>query len=392
MARLLSEKYFNGLTEWPQNFTRLDWLVRIAEVEVEIMQQKRETLMREGALKKPMLVEPPKKQRSPPIDSTRTDHSLKRKWSSNRINDDRAPKKQRSCDGPKLKASAMESSRRETNAIGRGDVGWKKRKVMPKNNVKKAKGSTKNSPKKKEPIGSPSTPPKYHDLPDEFKREIVRLEGTRLGLVIQKRITMTDISPGENRLSMPEAQIVSMDFLEAKEKELLEGQQTMKVQLIDPGLVKGDINLRLWHMKSSKLYVLRTQWGAVAQRNELKPGQLVQVWSFRVNGALHLALVLVKESGGKGDRKESDGSDSGGRRIAVEGETSSGRGGGTEIMEEKKDENNRNASAASTVINGSDHESPNPGGDHACPNPGGDHASPNPSGSSKEDADVEPKL
>ncbi|CAN6709369.1 unnamed protein product [Malus baccata var. baccata] len=397
MARLLSEKYFDGLTEWPQNFTKFDWLVTIAGVEVEmhtqeekLMERKRETLMKEKALKQPMLVEPPKKQRSPPIGSTRTDYSLKRKWASNSINDDRAPKIQRSCGGPKI---IFQSMYRGDDDLGRGDLGCKKQNVMPKDKVKKAKGSTKNSLKTKEPIGSPSTPPKYHDLPDEFKREIARLEGTRLSLVIQKPLTMTDVNQNDNRLSMPEAQIVSMDFLEGAEKELLKENQTMSVQLIDPGLVKGGINLRRWHMKKkpdknsskpekngSKIYVLRTQWGAVAKRNKLKPGQLVQVWSFRVNGALYLALVLVKESRGEGDHKESDGGHSGGKSGVVEGETSGsstgigGSGGGSEIMEEKKDDNNGNASGASTVINGSD------------------HASPNRSGSRKEDADVEPKL
>ncbi|KAB2620338.1 B3 domain-containing protein [Pyrus ussuriensis x Pyrus communis] len=148
---------------------------------------------------------------------------------------------------------------------------------------------------------------RLHDLPEEFKREIERLGGTKVELVIEKQLTKTDISSSIDRMSMPLNQLVSISFLEDEDKEMLENCKTMTVQLIDPGLVHGDINLRRLVMGKNPIYALRTQWGDVARKNKLKAADLVQVWSFRVNRALHLALVLAKSSSVEGDHQESDG-------------------------------------------------------------------------------------
>ncbi|KAI5347206.1 PREDICTED: B3 domain-containing At1g05930 [Prunus dulcis] len=60
--------------------------------------------------------------------------------------------------------------------------------------------------------------------------------------------------------------VSSTDFLEDDERGRLEKEETMNVQLTDPGLVQGDVNLRRWDMKKkngknhSIMCVLRTQW------------------------------------------------------------------------------------------------------------------------------------
>ncbi|TQD94583.1 hypothetical protein C1H46_019828 [Malus baccata] len=189
-----------------------------------------------------------------------------------------------------------------------GDVGWtpvelKMQKMSLKNNNKKGADTMNIALKKKETI-SPSAPLGYHDLPEKFKREIERLGGTKVELVIEKQLTKTDLRSG--RMSMPLNQIVSISFLEDEDMEMLENGETMTVRLIDPGLVQGDINLRRLEKREGKnpIYVLRTQWGDVARKNKLKAADLVQVWSFRVNRALHLALVLVKSSSVDGDHQE----------------------------------------------------------------------------------------
>ncbi|BFG23177.1 hypothetical protein CerSpe_094500 [Prunus speciosa] len=224
-------------------------------------------------------------------------------------------------------------------------------------NANKGTGSiNKITPKRKELSSLSSSV--HHDLPEAFKRKIDSLGGTEVALVIQKKLRETDLSKSGNRMSMPLNQISSTDFLEDDERGRLEKEETMKVQLIDPGLVQGDINLRRWNMKkkngkNSKIYVLRTQWSDVAKRNHLKEKDLVQVWSFRVSGALYLALVLVNESCG-GDQKESD--DGGYKSSVVDGEISSGGShGGAEVIEERRDGNNI---GETSVTNGSNHTSP----------------------------------
>ncbi|CAB4301688.1 unnamed protein product [Prunus armeniaca] len=185
--------------------------------------------------------------------------------------------------------------------------------MLKKKNANKGTSSINKITPKREELSSLSSSA-HHDLPEAFKRKIDSLGGTKVALVIQKKLRKTDLSKSGNRMSMPLNQISSTDFLEDDERGRLEKEETMKVQLIEPGLVQGDINLRRWNMKKKN--------GKKQQnRNHLKEKDLVQVWSFRVNGALYLALVLVNESCG-GVQKESD--DGAYKSSVVDGEISSG--------------------------------------------------------------------
>ncbi|KAH0979186.1 hypothetical protein GBA52_006363 [Prunus armeniaca] len=210
---------------------------------------KGERLMEEKALKKPALIE---------------------------------PKKQRSSDGPKLMHSAIASARK-TNSLKRkfqsGDdddddsTNWapvecKKQRMMmmlKKKNANKGTSSINKITPKREELSSLSSSA-HHDLPEAFKRKIDSLGGTKVALVIQKKLRKTDLSKSGNRMSMPLNQISSTDFLEDDERGRLEKEETMKVQLIEPGLVQGDINLRRWNMKkkngkSSKISLLGSCFG-----------------------------------------------------------------------------------------------------------------------------------
>ncbi|KAM1142263.1 hypothetical protein FF1_042077 [Malus domestica] len=176
---------------------------------------------------------------------------------------------------------ATEDLMQEELKLGdRTPVELKMQKMSLKNNTKKGVDTMNIALKKKELI-TPSASLGYHDLPEEFKREIERLSGTKVELVIEKQLTKTDISSSTNRMSMPLNQLISISFLEDEDKEMLENCKTMTVQLIDPGLVQGDINLRRLVMGKEKkpgsaIFVLRTQWGDVARKNKLKAGDVVQ--------------------------------------------------------------------------------------------------------------------
>ncbi|PKI53214.1 hypothetical protein CRG98_026415 [Punica granatum] len=60
-----------------------------------------------------------------------------------------------------------------------------------------------------------------------------------------------------------------------------------------------DLGLRRWEMRknggksSTVSYVLARGWNGVVARNDLKKGDLVQVWSFRVGLELGLALIAM---------------------------------------------------------------------------------------------------
>ncbi|KAJ7946643.1 B3 domain-containing protein [Quillaja saponaria] len=143
------------------------------------------------------------------------------------------------------------------------------------------------------------------DLPEEFKSEISKWGGTEVTLVIQKPLFKTDLQRDHGRVSIPVKQIREK-FLRDYEEEVLENQQEIDVQLIHrpegsgiPIIRTTNIILRQWDMKKlsgkvSTTYVLRTTWNDVAKVNGLKPGDVIQIWSFRnKKEKLCLALVVV---------------------------------------------------------------------------------------------------
>lgn len=191
-----------------------------------------------------------------------------------------------------------------------------------KNNFEKRKGLMEKQ--KKNLVRNTTTT--THDLPEKLKKKIETLGGIKVELVIEKKLFKSDTIQGENRLSMPLKQIRS-NFLEDDEVKRLEKDETLTVSLIDTKLQERDICLRRWNMKTSKWYVLKTQWIKIVRDNKLKTDDVIQVWSFRdENNNLHLALVLVEI-----DLREIKGEDSNGSRCSkngfFHGESSSGNSG-----------------------------------------------------------------
>ncbi|XP_030944816.1 B3 domain-containing protein At1g05920-like [Quercus lobata] len=165
-------------------------------------------------------------------------------------------------------------------------------------------------PTKKAIVGPPPPP----ILPPEFKDVINTLNGRDELLVIQKKLFKTDITKGNNRFSIPLRQIVREDFLSKQEKKELRAWQEIPARLINSKLqIFNDVVLIQWDMpkdtrNTSSTYALKTDWNNVRLSNDLKEGDLVQLWSFQVGqqacedassstatnkGQLCFALVLL---------------------------------------------------------------------------------------------------
>ncbi|XP_012827442.1 PREDICTED: B3 domain-containing protein At1g05920-like [Erythranthe guttata] len=173
--------------------------------------------------------------------------------------------------------------------------------------------SNNNSPKKKKESsgeGLSSSQPPPRPLPEEFKEVIRRLAqgGKRVSeekLVIEKGLFKTDLAKGNNRLSIPFTQVLDHTFLTDEETHFLttrDGNNKMnfkEVTIIEPSLELEKVKLCRWDMNkangknTSSNYVLNGAWSNVAQRNHLEPDDVVQLWSFRIDQELHLALVKI---------------------------------------------------------------------------------------------------
>ncbi|KAK2973741.1 hypothetical protein RJ640_019741, partial [Escallonia rubra] len=148
----------------------------------------------------------------------------------------------------------------------------------------------------------PTPPP---DMPTEFKNRIREMGGTEPVLVIQKALFKSDVRDLEGRLSIPKNHIEE-GFLTDEEERVLDSRRgrrfgEMPTLLIEPKLGECCILLRKYMMKKTALYVLMKPWQEVVKRNGLKKGMVVQVWSFRVDLKLVLALVIVGSNTNEGD-------------------------------------------------------------------------------------------
>ncbi|KAE8008249.1 hypothetical protein FH972_004779 [Carpinus fangiana] len=158
---------------------------------------------------------------------------------------------------------------------------------------RKTKKQRKNTTEIKQAV--PDRPP---CMPTVFKDKIMKqLKGSDIMFVIQKDLTITDMNASQNRLLVPRDPKRD-DFLRSEEQLSLEEKEAdgrhfkgKKVQLIEPGLQLSTIILKKWKLGSRNYYVLSNTWMDVAKRNRLKPGNTIQLWSFRVNQELHLALI-----------------------------------------------------------------------------------------------------
>ncbi|KAK1364834.1 hypothetical protein POM88_040395 [Heracleum sosnowskyi] len=135
-------------------------------------------------------------------------------------------------------------------------------------------------------------------LPVVFKNEIQEMGGTDIKLIIQKNLFSADTEGGQNRFSIPMRQIRE-NFLTVEEESILDQRfkdnhvVPLMVPLIEPNLKKAQINFRKWAVNSS--YVLSSPWNEIRDRNELRAKMEMQLWSFRVDGALNFAMVKVSD-------------------------------------------------------------------------------------------------
>ena len=133
-------------------------------------------------------------------------------------------------------------------------------------------------------------------LPEELMNRITEMGGTELTLIIQKRLFKTDLSKQHSRLSMPLKKLRNADFLREREALALLNGEPMIVPLLLPSMLLQDIALALWDIeqasgRTSSVYLLKKSWNKVVEACQLNKGDIVQVWSFRFQEKLHMALV-----------------------------------------------------------------------------------------------------
>ncbi|KAE8691936.1 hypothetical protein F3Y22_tig00110864pilonHSYRG00126 [Hibiscus syriacus] len=128
-------------------------------------------------------------------------------------------------------------------------------------------------------------------LPQRFRQRIEEMGGANLVFVIEKKLFYSDVNQQASRLSIPFSQVQSHAFLTESEALHLEGKNnTITALLLEPSMVKTEVNFNKWTMGKSSMYVIKTAWNTVVKNNGLKDTTVVRLWSFRANSTLCFAL------------------------------------------------------------------------------------------------------
>ncbi|KAJ0911269.1 putative DNA-binding pseudobarrel domain superfamily [Helianthus annuus] len=135
------------------------------------------------------------------------------------------------------------------------------------------------------------------------------MKGTDVKLVIQKKLYKSDTLKTQNKLNMPFNQLEKNKFLTEDERQIVVSnvpkENNIEVSLLGPTLemYKLKMELTMWPMISTYNYVLKTNWYQFwfDNKQHLKEGSKIQVWSFRRDQRLCFAIVCVEKPGGIGD-------------------------------------------------------------------------------------------
>ncbi|KAL3519181.1 hypothetical protein ACH5RR_021770 [Cinchona calisaya] len=137
-----------------------------------------------------------------------------------------------------------------------------------------------------------------HHLPVEFKNYIEELGATGDPvLVIQKILFPSDVESGLQRLLIPVKKVVNQGFLTEEERSIFNRHNKTEINAILIGTSVAHqfaVKLKKWYMGKTETYALVSGWKEVVKRNGLKPGQLVQLWSFKKASQLYFALVRLQ--------------------------------------------------------------------------------------------------
>ncbi|XP_044506688.1 B3 domain-containing protein At5g24050-like [Mangifera indica] len=130
-------------------------------------------------------------------------------------------------------------------------------------------------------------------MPEKFKRIINEMNGMKTRFVMKKILTGTDVAKVNNRLSIPRKQMRNCNFVEKEEMEILNKKKGIKVNVVTPSMETVELELKKWVMGSTYTYNLIGGWIKKVvdkEANQLQPGRLVRLWSFRQDSKLCFVL------------------------------------------------------------------------------------------------------
>jgi hypothetical protein len=140
--------------------------------------------------------------------------------------------------------------------------------------------------------------PPADDMPTELKKKVaVELQGSDVKMVIKKVLTKTDLDPSCNRFLIPSKKTSAVFLTQEEQDNIVQKKQDglhfqgMEVSLIEPSLKESSIWLKKWNVGKSMSYVLSSPWISVATTNGLDVGDVITLWSFRVDGRLYFAIM-----------------------------------------------------------------------------------------------------
>ncbi|KAK3232068.1 hypothetical protein Dsin_003949 [Dipteronia sinensis] len=138
--------------------------------------------------------------------------------------------------------------------------------------------------------------PYVHELPQNVRNLIIdRLNGTDIILVMEKKITATDLDENENCLQFANRNVRNNCFLTLEEMNKFNRKESLQVTVIQPCLeITSGVQLKKVPKNKNFSFGLSGIWNtniAKNKKNCLQENSKVRLWSFRKMCELYFALV-----------------------------------------------------------------------------------------------------
>ncbi|KAG6586099.1 hypothetical protein SDJN03_18832, partial [Cucurbita argyrosperma subsp. sororia] len=119
------------------------------------------------------------------------------------------------------------------------------------------------------------------DIPTRMRKKIEDMHGYNLQMVIYKKLIDIDMNKKDGRMFF-QIKNIFFDFLTPKEKEILnDANGVIEVKIVDEAQRVSPMLLTKGKIKEHDVYLFTTHWNSFVDKNCLKFGNLIQLWSFR---------------------------------------------------------------------------------------------------------------
>lgn len=132
------------------------------------------------------------------------------------------------------------------------------------------------------------------ELNPRILQEIQQHGGSELVFLFEKKLEISDVNNGLNRVFITRSQKLMVALTEEERQKVEDRKDRLRVFTIDPQGEEYTLHLKRWHAVG--VVVLNHEWRKLVMANRLQKDDCVQGWGYRRQGEFCLALNIIKKA------------------------------------------------------------------------------------------------